>query len=189
MQSTTQSTILGIDPGTKEMGLAVIRGPRLIAYGVRTLRNGTKPYDLIGQARRIVLEMIVRHSPQIVAIEKPLQIPTRRANILNVMAEEFRRRGEELELRVVEISPQVIRERVVGNPHATKIEVAEKLARNNFPQLKELIPRKPARAALGLRAKDRYWLHMFDALALAESIVGPRTESCRQQSIADSNQS
>ena len=62
-------TILGIDPGTKEMGLAVLRGDTLLAYGVRTLRNGEKPYDLIGQARRIVLSMIEKHAPQIVAIE------------------------------------------------------------------------------------------------------------------------
>ena len=55
-----QKTILGIDPGTKEMGLAVVRGRELLHFGVRTLRNGTKPYDLIGQARRIVDQPIER---------------------------------------------------------------------------------------------------------------------------------
>lgn len=48
-------TILGIDPGTKEIGLVVLRGPMLLAYGVHTLRNGTRPHDVIGQARRVVL--------------------------------------------------------------------------------------------------------------------------------------
>ena len=37
------------------MGLAVLRDGVLLAYGVRTLRNGARPYDVIGQARRIVL--------------------------------------------------------------------------------------------------------------------------------------
>lgn len=56
---------------------------------------------------------------------------------------------------------------MVGNPRATKIDVAETLVRHGFEELKELIPRRPARAALGLRPRDKYWLHMFDALALA----------------------
>ena len=72
-------TILGIDPGTKEMGLAVLRGRELLAYGVHSLRNGERPYDLIGQARRIVLGYVAAHAPQVVAIEAPLMLPTKRA--------------------------------------------------------------------------------------------------------------
>jgi RNase H-fold protein (predicted Holliday junction resolvase) len=40
--------IFGIDPGTREMGTAVIRGKELLAFGVHTLRNGERPYDVIG---------------------------------------------------------------------------------------------------------------------------------------------
>jgi Holliday junction resolvasome RuvABC endonuclease subunit len=159
-------TILGIDPGTKEMGLAVLRGRELLFYGVRTLRNGTRPYDVIGQARRIVLATIEKHAPQVVAIEEPLNLPTKRAAVLSVIAQELRGRGEELGLEVVELSPAVIRECVVGNPRATKIEVAEALVRHGFDQLRGLVPKRPARTALGLRPRDKYWLHMFDALAL-----------------------
>jgi Holliday junction resolvasome RuvABC endonuclease subunit len=165
-------TILGIDPGTKEMGLAVLRGSQLLSYGVRTLRNGARPYDVIGQARRIVLATIAKHQPQVVAVEEPFDLPTKRAHLLNVIDDELRGRAEELGLEVVALSPSAIRERVVGNPHATKIDVAEHLARSGFDQLKTLIPRRPARPALGLRPRDKYWLHMFDALALAVA-VGP----------------
>lgn len=166
-------TILGIDPGTKEMGLAVLRGKDLRFFGVRTLRNGTRPYDVIGQARRIVLAAIERCMPQIVAIEEPLMLPTKRAALMSVIVQELRGRAEEFVLEVVELSPATIRERVTGNPRATKIEVAEWLVRNGFDQLRDFVPRRPARAALGLRPKDKYWLHMFDALALAvASTVG-----------------
>ena len=168
-------TILGIDPGTKEMGLAVLRGRELLLYGVRTLRNGTRPYDVIGQARRIVLAAIEKHQPQVVSIEEPLMVPTKRAAVLSVIAQELRGRAEELGLEVVELSPATIRERVVGNPRATKIDVAETLARGGFDQLKELIPKRPKRAALGLRPRDKYWLHMFDALALSLA-AQPRDE-------------
>lgn len=161
------NTILGIDPGTKEMGLVVLRGRDLRYFGVHTLRNGTKPYDVIGQARRLVLRTIEKHLPQVVAIEEPFNLPTTRAHLLNVIADELRRRAEEIGLEVVALSPSAIRERVTGNPRATKIDVAETLARGGFEQLRELIPKRPRRAALGLRPRDKYWLHMFDALALA----------------------
>lgn len=160
-------TILGIDPGTKEMGLAVIRGQKLLSYGVRTLRNGTRPHDVIGQARRHVLAEIARHAPEIVAIEEPFKLPTKRAHLLNVIDEELRARAVELGLEVVALSPEEIRRRVTGNSRATKIEVAEHLVRNGLEQLAPLIPKRPARSALGMRPKDKYWLHMFDALAMA----------------------
>ena len=166
-------TILDIDPGTKEMGLAVLHGKEVKYFGVRTLRNGTRPYDVIGQARRIVLATIEKHQPQVVAIEEPLNLPTKRAHLLNVIDDELRGRAEELGLEVVALSPAAIRERVTGNPRATKIDVAEALVRNGFDQLSELIPRRPKRAALGLRPKDRYWLHMFDALALVLAASAP----------------
>lgn len=163
----SQPTILGIDPGTREMGLAVLHGRELRYFGVRTLRNGTRPYDLIGQARRIVLAAIERYSPQIVAIEEPLMLPTRRAGLMSVIAEELGNRAAELGLEVLELPPSRIRQVVSGNPRATKIEVAEALVHNGFEQLQPLIPKRPVRAALGLRPKDKYWLHMFDALGLA----------------------
>src|SRR5437016_4009268 len=98
-------TILGIDPGTKEMGLAVLRGRELCYFGVRTLRNGTRPYDVIGQARKIVLDAIERHAPQVVAIEEPFNLPTKRAHLLNVISDELRERAREVGLEVVALSP------------------------------------------------------------------------------------
>ena len=128
------------------MGFAVLRGRELLAYGVRTLRNGERPYDLIGQARRIVLRAIASHQPQVVAIEAPLMLPIKRAAILSVIAQELHERVKEVGVRVVEIGPEEVRKAVVGNPRATKIEVAEALVRQGLDQLKGLVPRRPARA-------------------------------------------
>lgn len=149
------------------MGVVVLEGRTLLSYGVHTLRNGERPHDVIGQAKRIVLGYVAKHGPQVVAIEKPLPIATRRGAILNVIADELHERAKELNLEVVEIGPAEIRQRVVGSPKATKIEVAEKLVALGFEVLRPMIPKKPKRSALGLRPKDKYWLHMFDALALA----------------------
>lgn len=162
-----EPTILGIDPGTKEMGVAVLRDGQLLASGVHTLRNGGRPRDLIDQARRIVMSYVEEHLPTIVGIEEPLLVPTRRAALVSVIEQELHARSRELGLRVVELPPREIRRIVVGDPHATKIAVAEAIVRMGFQDLKSRIPRPPARTALGLRPRDKYWLHMFDALAVA----------------------
>lgn len=73
----------------------------------------------------------------------------------------------ELGLAVVALSPDAIRRRVTGDPRATKLVLAEHLVSEGFGQLSALIPKRPVRAALGLRPRDKYWLHMFDALAMA----------------------
>ncbi len=165
--TTHELTILGIDPGTRFMGFAVLKGMRLVEYGVHTLRNGRRPYDLLGQARAHVLATIRDHQPEIVAIEEPLLIPTKRAALVSAIAQELHERARELGVRVVEIAPRNVREIVVGNPRASKIEVAEALVCMGFSELAALVPKRPARAALGIAERDRYWLHTFDALALA----------------------
>jgi len=174
-----EPTVLGIDPGTRHIGFAVLKGRQLLDYGVHTLRNGRRPYDLLGQARAHVLASIRDHAPQIVAIEEPLLLPTKRAALVSAIAQELFERAKELGIRVVEISPRRVREIIVGNSGATKTEVAEALV-SQFSDLKSLLPKRPARAVLGIAEKDRYWLHMFDALALADGVVlalGMRTAS------------
>lgn len=159
-------TIIGIDPGTREMGLVVLRGHALVWFGVRTLPNGKRHHEALGLAKQLVLNLIEEHGPDVVAIEKPYDLPTKRSHLLNVIADELRDRAEELGIDVVELSPEDIRQRVTGNPRATKLDVAEHLVDQGFGHLRRLVPRRPARVAIGLRPKDKYWLHMFDALAI-----------------------
>jgi len=165
--------ILGIDPGTREMGTAVTCGRRLLHAGVHTLRNGTRPYDLIGQARRVILDLIRDFAPQLVVIEQPLLLPSKRAALVSVIGQELHSRGAELGCRVLGMDARTARRVVVANSAATKLEVARTLVRDHFPQLAPKLPTPPARAALGFSPKDRYWLHMFDALALAVAASTP----------------
>jgi Holliday junction resolvasome RuvABC endonuclease subunit len=164
---TNSRTILGIDPGTRFLGAVVLRGRDLLTYAVHQLRNGENPYETIGQARRTVFKYIEQYSPRIVAIEAPYLIASPRGAVLAVLAKEIHERAVDLGLHVVELSPEAVRKQVVGNRRATKIEVAEALTKGGFPDLGRLVPKRPVRPALGLRPRDKYWLHVFDALALA----------------------
>lgn len=161
-------TILGIDPGSRYMGIAVLRGDHLIASGVHTLKNGRRPYDLLGQARDVIVDYIKEHKPDVVAIERPLLKPTKRGALVTVVAQELRAHSRELGVRVVTIPVKEVRKAVTGNEWAKKVEVATKLV-ERFPELKPKVPVPPKRAALGLRPRDRYWLHLFDALAVASA--------------------
>jgi Holliday junction resolvasome RuvABC endonuclease subunit len=168
LMSSNQPTILGLDPGTRFMGVVVLREHKLLHYAVRELRNGGRIYDLLGQARRVVFEYIERYSPQIVVIEKPYVIDSHRAATLSALVQELHERSKELGLCVQQLSPEQVRRAVVGNPRATKWEVAAALARE-FPELRKHVPSKPKNPALWLRSKERYWLHAFDALAQAKA--------------------
>lgn len=174
---TTTPTILGLDPGTRFLGAAVARAGKLIAYGVHELRNGERPYDVIGHARRVVFKYIEQQEPQVVAIEAPYLIPTKRGAVLTTLAEELQERAKELGLCVIQLSPEVVRRAVVGKERATKIDVAEALVAGGFSELRGMVPERPARPAIGLRPKDRYWLHAFDALALARAALLTASET------------
>lgn len=163
--STTPPVVLGLDPGTRYLGFAVLNGEQLIAYGVHELRNGKRPYDLIGYARRSVLRLIAKHRPTCIAIEQPYQLPTNRAALLSTLVQEIHERSKEIGIDVIELSPEEVRARLMGNPKATKYEAAQMLGKR-FERLGPLVPVKPKIPALWLTSRERYWLHMFDALAL-----------------------
>jgi Holliday junction resolvasome RuvABC endonuclease subunit len=171
--------ILGIDPGTREMGVVVLNDDHLLSFGVHTLRNGERPHDVIGQAKRIVLGYVAKWSPGIVAYEAPLPIATKRGAILNVIADELQNRAHELGLEVRSLLPASVREHLVGNPRATKLDVAQALVGMGFEALQGKLPRKPARSALGFRPSEKYWLHMFDALAVGVVVAMPGRSGAR----------
>ena len=172
MHSTKQPTILGLDPGTRFLGAVVLRDRQLLAYGVHQLRNGENPYDAIGQARRTVFRYIEQYAPQVIAIEAPYLIATARGAVLTVLAKEIHGRAKEMGMSVVELPPEAVRRVVTGNPRATKVDVADALTKNEFPDLRHLAPKRPVRSALWLRPREKYWLHVFDALALAVAVRG-----------------
>ena len=86
-----------------------------------------------------------------------------------MIAQELHARSRELGLTVREISPHEVRRIVVGNPYAKKLEVAQALARQ-FPEIRPRLPAAAPHRVLGYRPRDKYWLHMFDALAVATAI-------------------
>lgn len=122
--------ILAIDPGTLQLGFAVLEQDVLYTAGVLKL----KPKDPIGMRlrsiHRTVSDMICNHKQTKIAIETPFMHRNAQTflklgyvrGIIHMLAAEH-------DIEVIELSPRTIKQRVTGSGSATKEDVAWALAK------------------------------------------------------------
>lgn len=151
--------ILAIDPGTRYMGVAVLDGPRLLYYGVKTFRGSWPADGLLHATRKAVLGLIVDHRPTVLAYEKTFYVQSQNSVLLQAQEAEIARLGRARGLRVVGYLPSHVRRLLCGYGRATKEDVADVLA-GRFPELAEYRRSNDA-------VRERYWSNMFDAVAVA----------------------
>jgi len=60
---------LAIDPGTREMGIALLDNRRLIYHGVNVIKKGKSPPETLREGRKIVLRLIKDFKPQVLVVE------------------------------------------------------------------------------------------------------------------------
>jgi crossover junction endodeoxyribonuclease RuvC len=131
--SEADKIILGIDPGTRVMGFAVIhaKGQKLEPLEIGVLRLATEPSHAIRLSKIFnrILELIQEFLPDEIAIESPFQgknaqsaIKLGRAQGVAMAAAIAR------EIPVVEYAPKKIKQSITGNGNAAKEQVAAMLA-------------------------------------------------------------
>lgn len=150
--------VLAIDPGTRELGYAVLAGRRLLEHGVIPLRSLPKDQRL----REAVLGMgrlVNRHRPGVLVVEKTYRHPVPWLNDLHRITLAARRIAKAWRITFHTYAPQAVRQTVAGNGKATKAEAAVIVA-HHFPQLRLLLTQDR-------RWKERYWLNDLDAVGLA----------------------
>lgn len=155
--------MLALDPGTREMGVAVFEGDTLFDYRVVTFRNGRKPRELLNQAHEKMFELLTGYAPQLVVIEKPFFAKTKRSALLVFLVQELRNQVEQGQLKLEELSPLAVRESLLGNPRATKRDIARHVARH-YPELAQHLH-------FGDFWREKYWSHVFDAVALGLAVL------------------
>ena len=151
-------TILALDPGLRELGYAVLHGRRLVTSGVLGLRRVRKA-ERLATARKHVRTWLRTHQPDIVVVEKTYRHPVPWLNQLNQLARSARNLATRQHAAFTMYSPQSVRATVADNGKAKKAEVAIAVA-HRFPSLRVYLTQDR-------RWKERYWLNMFDAIALA----------------------
>jgi crossover junction endodeoxyribonuclease RuvC len=150
--------ILAIDPGTREMGVALLDGKTLLYYGVKTIRGQRNPAEVLRRIQEITGGLIERFRPDCLAIEK-MALIQKSASLLVVSAEEIKATARQHGLPVYEYAPTTVRKVICSGGRATKQETANVIARR-FPELRSYLEQKTKWETL-------YYANMFDAVALA----------------------
>jgi Holliday junction resolvasome RuvABC endonuclease subunit len=150
--------ILAIDPGTKEMGVALLEGGRLIYHGVKVIPNRASSQEIIKQGREIVKRLIKDFKPDILVVEKTTFANNPYSSLVDVFADEIRAIGRRKRLQVVSYAPNTVKKFICGNGRASKKELARCVI-GRYPEL--LVYLNQDR-----KWKERYHLNMFDAVGL-----------------------
>jgi crossover junction endodeoxyribonuclease RuvC len=158
MAKRKTARILAIDPGTREMGVAVLENGNLLYSGVETFRNLPSAREQLRQCQAAVARLIRDFRPTVLAVEKTLIGKDCNTALLNILAGEIAALGRGKGLSVVCFAANTVKKIVAGNGWATKEEVARSVSAR-FPKLKAYLP--PPR-----KWKLKREFNAFDAVAL-----------------------
>lgn len=156
--SKTKLRILAVDPGIREMGIALLEDGKLVYHDVKTIKKGKSPHDTLKEGRRLVLRLINDYQPDTLAVEKTLFANNRNSAVLNVFAVVIMAIGRRKGLDVVCYAPSTVKKFITGNGRASKLEVA-RVVIAQYPELKVYLNQDR-------KWKEAYHLNMFDAVAL-----------------------
>ncbi len=160
--STYSSTILAIDPGSRELGYAVLRGKSLLYYGVKTVTDRKNPAKVLETVSGFIRNLIKKYRPTDFAIEK-MFVTQKNSALLTVVADQIKAVARDGRLPIYEYAPKTIRKRLCQTGKATKREAAEVIAKR-FPELRRYL--------LRTKAWERdYYSNLFDAVAVALTCV------------------
>jgi crossover junction endodeoxyribonuclease RuvC len=155
--SADQTRILAIDPGTRELGVAVLSEGELLYYGVKTIRRRGSASEILNQVRQVILRLIADYKPRYLAIERMFLIH-KSAALLNVTADEIKVVAKEQGLAVYEYAPTVVRKMICRTGKATKKQAAKIIA-GQYPELARYLEQRSKWETL-------YYANMFDAIAV-----------------------
>lgn len=170
---TTPTTILALDPGTKELGVAVLLEARLEFYGVKTFKQRQPPHLFLAVVASYITGLIAAHRPTVLAIEQTF-CRQRQSALLNVTAAEIIYAANQHGLRVFVYDPAKVRQTICQHEKGTKGETAQIVARR-YPELSRYL-KQPT------RWETLYWGHVFDAVAVGLMYLNePEPETGEQQ--------
>jgi len=154
---TDQIKILAIDPGTREIGVALLSGRELLYYGVKTIKKRGSAGEILSQVRQILSRLIADYEPRNLAIEKTF-LAHKSAALLNVAADEIKAVARAQGLEIKEYAPTLVRKIICQTGKATKKEAARIIAAQ-YPELARYLEQRTKWETL-------YYANMFDAIAV-----------------------
>lgn len=150
--------VLGLDPGTKHMGAAVLEGHELIYKDVLDLARRS-PRGTLARTREVADRVVSDFKPELLVIEQTFFNKGRYATLLRMVTDEITALAEQRGLEVLSLAPSTVKKAMTGNGHASKRDVA-KVVCKGYPDLRAFV-------GCDRRWKERYHSNMFDAIAVA----------------------
>jgi Holliday junction resolvasome RuvABC endonuclease subunit len=131
-----------------------------------------KAHSRLQHAKRAILKIIKRNKPDILLLEKPCFIQQKSSKKFKALFNSFKKTAQEKKLAIHELSPKTVRKTLYPDTRATRLKVAQSIV-SQYSYLKRYLPRNIP--ILFLSQREKYWLRMFDAVALG--IVWLKTKS------------
>jgi Holliday junction resolvasome RuvABC endonuclease subunit len=156
---TTPLRILALDPGTREMGYAVLESTDLLYFGVHTFPHRCPTRRLCAEGQQFVQGLIEAYAPRLFVIEKTWYAKSKRSTRLHVFVEAMEDFAHQQGLMVRAYTPRMVKKMICGQGDATKRDLAETLIRQRYHFLGKYLKRD-------LRTHEKYWQSMFNAAAL-----------------------
>jgi len=150
-------SLLAIDPGIREIGIAHFEGNELVDYGVKSLRRSGKNPSPLQILKKIMGWLLAEKRPVFIAMEKNGIARAQQNLLLAVAVEKIKSIAVRNDIPVYEYVPATIRKTVTGSGWASKGQVSKAVCLQ-FPELKNYRKTKT-------RSQTRYCQNLFDAVA------------------------
>jgi len=162
--------ILAIDPGTREMGVAVMVGRSLLYHGVEVFKRPASRRQILAEGRTKILRLLKDYRPTMVIVEKTLLSRKGKTATLRVFADELAAIVRRKRLRLIQLAPSTVKKAVCGNGHAGKGEVARAVVAR-FPALTAYLRQDR-------KWKERFQANRFDAVAIGMCFSSALLKRC-----------
>lgn len=147
--------IIGVNPGTRYMGLAFFNGAELRDWRVRVVK-GVWSKKKLKKVVNVLSDFIDQYEPNVIAI-KTIH-PSRSSKNLKQLISQIKKLSEESGLRIYEYSVQELEEFFFNENKTNKNEMAGVLA-GKYLDLSDELKKEETN-------KNPYYIRMFEAVAL-----------------------
>jgi len=147
--------IIGINPGTRYLGIAVLDGSELLDWRIKTL-EGKWSEEKIKKAIKILSELFEQYEPNVLVIKK--LHPSRRTENLLRLAKKIRDFARCKKMKVFQYSIKEIEEFFIEDEKLNKRNLIEAMVKL-YPMLHHDLKKEQ-------NQKNPYYFRMFDAVAL-----------------------
>lgn len=148
-------TILAINPGTRYLGVAVLKGSTLIDWSVKVI-NGKQPQARLNKAIELISSFLAEYQPDVLVLKK--LHPSRSSlmlNLLSIRIEELTRTNS---IRLAKYSIQEAEVFHSPNEKINKTNLSELICQKH-PVLRHDLQREQS-------SLNPYYIRMFEAVAL-----------------------